>query len=424
VKWPYKVRHRKNGPVVAKIYRPCLGREGYRVAWQATGRRVMKSFPRFAGEGGARRFAEALAKDIANGSQVAALTSAEARSAFAVRDALDAFRLETGRVISPVQAVTEYLAAVRKLGNRPLSEAVTGFLGNVATVKRLELAAAVEEFIAARDAKTKSKDGKRAQLSSTYAYNTGLWLRNFAAEFPGHVLSDFGKELLDLYFAHQKRADLAPKSRNHIRNTLALFLGWAVKNDYLPANHRLLEAASMERETITGEETDFYRPAEFKALLTAADDTMRPIIALQGLAGIRLQEAQRLTWADVFGTPGHVTISSAKSKTRSRRLVTIVPALAAWLKPYRQAEGPLWTQSRDTYHAKFTELREARKIPGRKNGLRHAFCSHHLAFFGDENLTAAQAGHTPNQLHAAYKGLVTKAEGERWFAIKPVKGAA
>ncbi len=424
VKWPYKVRHRKNGPVVAKIYRPCQGRDSYRVAWLAAGKRVMKSFPRFAGQDGAREFAENLAKDIAQGSQVAALTPAEARSAFAVRDALEAFRLETGRTISPIQAVTEYLGVIRKLGNRPLPEAVDGFLGTVATVKRVDLSAAVEDFVAAREGKTKSKEGKRAQLSSTYAYNTGLWLRNFAAEFPGQTLCDFTKELLDFYFANKKRTDLAPKSRNHIRNTLAIFFGWAVKHDYLPAKHRLLETPSMERETITGEETDFYRPAEFKALLEAADATLRPIIALQGLAGIRLQEAQRLTWSDVFGTAGHIAITATKSKTRSRRLVKMVPALAAWLRPYRGMAGPLWTQSRDTYHAQLAAIRESKKVPGRKNGLRHAFCSFHFALHGNENLTAQQAGNSPSVIHQAYKGLATKKEAKAWFNVRPAKTAA
>jgi hypothetical protein len=50
-----------------------------------------------------------------------------------------------------------------------------------------------------------------------------LWLRNFAAEFPGQALCDRAKEHLDLYFSNKKRTDLAPKSRNHIRATLAMF---------------------------------------------------------------------------------------------------------------------------------------------------------------------------------------------------------
>ena len=59
-----------------------------------------------------------------------------------------------------------------------------------------------------------------------------------------------------------------------------------------------------------------------------------------------------------------------------RRVEMCIRDRAAWLEPYRQHKGPLWTQSHDTYHAAFVELRESQKIPARKNGLRHAFCTY------------------------------------------------
>lgn len=63
---------------------------------------------------------------------------------------------------------------------------------------------------------------------------------------------------------------------------------------------------------------------DFKELL--------PVIALGGLAGLRLEETLRLEWADIWRVPGHVEIKAQKAKTRSRRLVEICPALAAWLQ--------------------------------------------------------------------------------------------
>ena len=430
MKWPYKVRHRKNGPILARIYKPKAPTTAqpkpypfYRVLWVAAGKRMAKTFRRFAGEGGAKEFAERHVKELAAGSQVTALTPGEARGALAARDALAAYKRETGREITFVQAITEYIAARRIAGKRPLTEVATGFMGNVATVKRMDLSAAVEEFITARETKTKTKDGRRAQLSASYTYNTGLWLRNFAAEFTGQALCDFSKEQLDLYFSNKKRADLAPKSRNHIRATLTMFFRWAIKNDYLSSGHRLLEAVGMERETAMGADTDFFRPTELRALLVSADDIIRPLIALFGLAGLRQQEVMRLTWEDVFRVPGQIEITAAKSKTRSRRLVTMVPALSAWLRPFRNKKGPLWTQHRDTFHAQFAALRETHKIPARKNGLRHGFCTFHFALHSNENLTAAQAGHTPGMVHSNYKALSTRKQALAWFAVKPAKAA-
>jgi integrase len=378
----------------------------------------MASFPSYSL---AKRHADELVKDLAKGSQVTALNPAQARDALAALERLADFYRVSNRRVSLLAAVSEFAEASTKLQGRTLGEAVTGYLNNVATVKRVDLAAAVKEFVDGRETETKSVNGKRPEMSKSYFINTKLWLGWFEKAFPGTAVCDLTKDHLDLFMAG--RSHLAAKSKNHLRATVKMFLNWCIKKDYLSVNHRLMDATGMKRQKADSGETDFYRPVEFRAMLEAANDTMRPIIALQGLAGIRLQEAQRLTWQDVFGTAGHIAISATKSKTRSRRLVEICPALAAWLEPYRQHESALWTQSRDTYHAAFVELRDSQKIPSRKNGLRHGFCTYHFALHDNENLTAAQAGNSPAVIHSAYKGLATKAEAKKWFKVFPPKAA-
>jgi integrase len=221
-------------------------------------------------------------------------------------------------------------------------------------------------------------------------------------------------------------AALAPKSRNDRRITVAMFLRWCARQDYLPATHRLLEADAMQMEQLDAGPTDFYRPAELRALLEAADGPMRAVIALQGLAGLRLEEALRLTWGNVFGIPGHIEITAQNAKTRRRRLVEICPALAAWLEPSRRMEGRVASQTAtlNSYVSAFSRLRESLKIPSRRNGMRHAFCTYHFALHSNENLTAAQAGNSPAMIHGHYKGLATRTEAEKWFAVSPSKGAA
>jgi hypothetical protein len=132
-----------------------------------------------------------------------------------------------------------------------------------------------------------------------------------------------------------------------------------------------------------------------------------------------------LTWDDVFRVLGHVEITAQNAKTRRRRLVEICPALAAWLEPFRGLEGRVWNQTAtlNGYVSAFIRLREPLKIPSRRNGLRHAFCTYHFALHGNENLTAAQAGHAPHLLHQHYRGLATKAEAEKWFAVSPAQAA-
>jgi hypothetical protein len=64
-------------------------------------------------------------------------------------------------------------------------------------------------------------------------------------------------------------------------------------------------------------------------------------------------------------------------------------------------------------------LCEKAEVTRKPNGLRHAFCSFHLAVNANENATALQAGNTPAMVHGAYKGLATRKEAEAWFAVAP-----
>ena len=147
------------------------------------------------------------------------------------------------------------------------------------------------------------------------------------------------------------------------------------------------------------------------------------MVALAGLAGLRFKEITRLVWQDVLGRPDHIEVKAAKSKTRSRRLIPICPALAAWLEPYRGRTGLVWPKGYDMLHEDFGDLREELEIPDRRNGLRHSFISAHFAAHSDENLTAAQAGNSPEMVHKHYKGLLTRKEGEAWFAVAPAQAA-
>ena len=399
----------------AKIYRPAKGFPFYRVAFKVAGKRKMLTFSSYSE---AKAAAEAKVKELQKGQASSALTASQARDALAAYERLEAYFKNKGKRINLNTAIGEYLDAIEQL-DVPLSTAVTGFKTTVASVKRLDIKSAVVEFNAEREAKTTSIDGKRPQLSKSYFLNTKLWLGWFEKTFPATAVADLKKDHLDLFM--NGRSKLAAKSKNHLRSTIKMFLAWCVRKDYLLATHRLLEASGMVRDGKDETATDFFRPAELKKLLLKADKTMRPIIALQGLAGIRGEEARRLKWEDVFATAGHVTISATKSKTKNRRLVEICPALDAWLKPYRKCKGSVWTQSRDTFHAKFAELRDSLKIQPRDNGLRHGFVTYHFALHQNENATAAQAGHSPSLLHSNYKGLATKTEAEKWFNVMSAK---
>ena len=103
----------------------------------------------------------------------------------------------------------------------------------------------------------------------------------------------------------------------------------------------------------------FYTPNELRALLESAEGSMRAVIAIGGLAGLRTAELLRLDWEDVWHVPGHIEISSGKSKTRQRRLVEMCPALSAWLEPFRSLErGKLSDTTEDAFQKQSLHLWE------------------------------------------------------------------
>ena len=423
MRFPVTIRHRTSQ---AKIYAPGGKFAYYRLAYTVAGKRRMQTFAAYSA---AKAAAERIVRDTASGSQAAALSASQSRDALAALQSLESFRVATGRRVSLLAAVNVFVESSTKLGGRSMGEAVAGYLRTVVSVTRKDIGEAVTEFLQAEEPRTKAKEGQRAQLSVKYAYTRAIRLRKFADTFTGTAVCDLGKEHLDAFIrsldklkdkAGKGRTAGSAKSRNHYRAVVRQFLQWAVRKDYLPATHRLNEADAMRAENANTADTEFYTPGEFAALLEHADATLRPMIAIGGLAGLRTEEMLRLTWQDVWRVPGHIEITLGKSKTRQRRLVEIGPALAAWLEPYRSFTGKLWTIHPNGFHIHMPALCKQVGIGRKENGLRHAFCTYHFAAHQNENQTAQQAGNSPAMIHAHYKGLATKADAEKWFNVKPV----
>ncbi|MDE3068439.1 MAG: hypothetical protein KGJ60_12955 [Verrucomicrobiota bacterium] len=427
MRFPKVIRHRK---AVATIYGRSKNYPYYRLAYYAAGKRHVRHFSAF---GEAKPEAERIVRELADGSQAAALTAAQSRDALAALERLQAHYQATGRRVSLLASVSAYCEADAKLNGQTLLPAVQGYLQSVASVKRMDIAEAVDEFLQTQTPRTKVADGHRAQLSKKQIYVLGIRLGRFAATFPNTAVSDLNNEHLDAFMGaldkvkskSDKRAVVtSAKTRNHYRAAVGQFFRWCVRKDYLPMTHRLLEADSMRPEHANTAEIHFYTPRELTALLVNADEALRPLLAIGGLAGLRTAEMLRLDWQDVWRVPGHIEVTAGKSKTRQRRLVEICPALQAWLESYRVRErGKFWLGEERTFLEHYRDLCEMANIPRKENGLRHAFCTYHFALHANENLTAAQAGNSPAMIHAHYKGMATKAEAEKWFNVLPPESA-
>jgi integrase len=151
------------------------------------------------------------------------------------------------------------------------------------------------------------------------------------------------------------------------------------------------------------------------ALMQAAEGVpeMVPYFALGLFAGLRPTELRRLDWRAV--EEDHIRIGAEVAKARSRRLVDVSPALAAWLDGRRRESGPIHYSRRS-----HRSIVAAAGIEWTADVLRHTFASMHLAAFGSPAATAFQLGHAGVAvLDSHYKALVTPEEAARFWAIRP-----
>jgi len=89
-------------------------------------------------------------RDIAAGSQTAALTARQDNHVLAALQRLDGLCRETGRRVSLLAVTSEYAEAARKLSRHTLGEAVDGYRSTLASIQRMGLGRLMEQFIRKR----------------------------------------------------------------------------------------------------------------------------------------------------------------------------------------------------------------------------------------------------------------------------------
>ncbi len=133
VKFPQVIRHRR---VEATIYGKSTHYPRYRLAYYVAGQRRLRAFETY---GDAKTEAERIVRELANGSQATALSASQSRDSLAALQRLEGFRQSTGRRVSLLAAVSEFVEAAGKLDGQALAEAVERYLSTVASVKRKDV---------------------------------------------------------------------------------------------------------------------------------------------------------------------------------------------------------------------------------------------------------------------------------------------
>jgi len=306
----------------------------------------------------------------------------------------------------------DYLAAVGKLpGGVSLNDAADAWLRVAAGPRVLPIIVPdlVAAFMASRDRTTRM--GRPA--SPEYARDIERRLGKLSAAFPADTADAITSPRLEAWI------DATGQKGRHRFNTLRLvrtLLKWGQKRGNLPEGDlptdKLEIVAPVDDSAI-----EIFNPQELARLMAAAKTEMVPFLALGAFAGLRTAEIQRLDWSDLKLERGFVEVGADKAKTKSRRLVPVLPALAAWLMPIRKPSGLVLPFVNVAKQIGWIS-RDA-KVPWKHNALRHSFISYRIAVTQSAEQTAFEAGNSSQMLFRHYRELVTPAEAQAWFSVLP-----
>lgn len=179
------------------------------------------------------------------------------------------------------------------------------------------------------------------------------------------------------------------------------------------------------------------------AIMAAAElhaPNMVPLLAVQFFGGLRPGEAKGLDWSAVDFGAKLIRVLPETSKVRRSRLVELNPTLREWLLAYKHNAGPIGptTQNQFDYSLRRKEItlgegddqKTVRGIIGAagvewiQDGPRKTFATMHYANNSDAAKLAAILGHTGgvDVLFRHYRGLATKPEARKYWAIRPERG--
>ncbi len=369
----------------------------------------------FADEKEAKAEAERVLLAMANGATRAlTLTNADAEAYAMAVDELKA----VGASLLP--AAREYRACVEILGPKvSLIEAVRYFVASGASeVIPKTVPETVAEFVAEKT---------RLKKSRVHLSDIGYRLDNFAKEFPGPIAEVTKGQIKKWLLA----MDVGARSRRNFAGAITSLFRWAKSEEvkYLPSGRPSAGEGLTKKEDAEddGEDVVIYSPAEVRAILERLQSKrpeLVPFVAIGAFAGLRTAEIQRLDWAEVDLGQGHIEITKRKAKTRTRRLVPILPNLAKWLDPYRGKTGSVCPYIRTQFAVQREvegrgEAGDVKLLDWKRNALRHSFATYRIATIKSENQVALEMGNSPAMVFANYRGVATEAVAKEFWGIEP-----
>jgi integrase len=230
-----------------------------------------------------------------------------------------------------------------------------------------------------------------------------------------------------------------PVGRAHYARAIRALLRWALRQDP-PLVGADITPGLVPRQPPKETEVRFLTVEQAKAILAGAGDYTNTL-ALGLFAGLRPEEIAGkgkpwLKWGAVNVQERIIRIPADVAKTRKGRIMEGLPdALWKWLNPPAVPEGKASIADVEVSPGRARQIaRKARELagygPGGTKGkwpvdcIRHTFATYAFARDYNKEKVSAWLGHEGESsvFYRHYRGLTTKAEAEKFFALTPQAG--
>lgn len=290
-----------------------------------------------------------------------------------------------------------------------LTKAADYYFQHVLAYRNAPLVPEVVARLIADTEKNDRRDRTVAELRSR--------LTIFANDFEDRRLSEVTVEEIE---AWTNEEDWSARTRINYLTKISQLFNYALRHRWVDANI----VDRIERPTAEDKEPGILPVDQVATLLHhAGRHGLLAYVAIGLFAGLRSAELLRIQWSAVNIAEKSIVVGAQIAKKRSRRVVEICPALAAFLTA-AGGTGTGMLVDGNSFRENLDALREAVGLNDwPHNALRHSFASYHLAAFGDAIKTATMLGHKdPGVVHNHYKALVQKSEAMRFWSLRPVAG--
>ena len=318
--------------------------------------------------------------------------------------------------------VADYLSAEKIIGSVPDLPALARHFAKTDpdSLKSGTITEIVEAYLADRAV-------EKPALSRSYLHLLKVTLTPFSKHFSGSLSSIDGEELQKWI---KQRGEA--KTQANTKGIVTHFFEWARVRKYLPRDVRLATEDLKKIRRDVKQKPKIYSPTHLHLALEGIENQWRPYLAIAAFAGIRSAEICRLKWSDVNLKKNVIVVDAEFAKTRSRRIVPILPALKAWLMKVEKREGMIAPagyahEGRTSvgFRKAIAAIKDKDKnqlVPTIKNGWRHSFISYRLEELENKIATVAmEAGNSESIIFTNYRELTDKETAKKWFGIMPKK---